>query len=320
MENKISLDQANHVYYFHVPAVGHQHLFSSVFAIDHMVNSLRDDERIHLYGYCLFDDEIHLLVECTEKPSLWLDPFLGRYNEWHQNTTGETGYLFNDLAIKRILVQPKFTPKVLRYIHQLPVTRKLTAMPEGYLYSSYHCYVDDSSDKTYSEINTDFILSLISHQRGQRIRRFVDYTNEPLSEDKRHSYAYGNHSFYFAFAEEPFVTKALSEYQSKNTSNKDDDFSDLWQKCIQLLEPITELSEEYLQGQSRHHSMPDAHYVLAWTFVKVANGPIFHVAKQFELDETTVTLNIKSVELHHPSSFLRYIEQRWQKIFAPAQL
>lgn len=92
MEKKISLDQAQQVYYLTIPAVGHQHLFPSVFAIDHIINTLKNDDNIELYGYCLFDDEIHLLLECREKPSLWIDPFLMHFNQWHQNLTGDTGY------------------------------------------------------------------------------------------------------------------------------------------------------------------------------------------------------------------------------------
>lgn len=312
MEKKISLDQAQQVYYLTIPAVGHQHLFPSVFAIDHIINTLKNDDNIELYGYCLFDDEIHLLLECREKPSLWIDPFLMHFNQWHQNLTGDTGYLFNDTGIRRILIQPKYAAKALRYIHRLPVLRKQTALPEAFLYSSYRTYLEEDSD----DIDTDFVLSLISHQRGLRIRRYEVFMNEDISETEQTQFASGNHSFYFAYADEQFVTRALSNYVSLEANTKEQDLTSLWRNCLQMMSRITEFEEDVLMGTARNHGMPDAHYVLAWMFVNVAKGPIYHVAKQFDQDETTISLKIRSVELHHPASFLRYIAQRWQQIYS----
>lgn len=311
MEKKISLDQAEQVYYLHIPASGHQHLFPSVFAIDHFLAMLKDDSGIDLYGYCLFDDEIHLLLTCYEKPSLWLDPFLMRVNQWHQNVTGDSGYLFNDTEIHRVLIQPKYTAKTLRYIHQLPVMRKITALPEAFLYSSYHAYLKEECE----EVHSDFILSLISHQRGLRLRRYEVFMNEPIGESEQIRFARGNHPFYFAFADEPFITRILSNYVSSNAQSTDKDLSSLWTNCMNMLSRITEFDEDVLMGTARNHGMPDAHYVLAWLFVNVANGPVYHVAKLFKQDETTISLNIRSVELHHPAAFLRYITQRWHQIY-----
>lgn len=312
MDKKISLDQSNQIYYFFVPSAAHQHLFSSVFAIDHFVEALSADEEIRVYGYCLFDDALHLLLYCQTKPSLWLEPFLMQYNQWHQNTSGETGYLFNDVQSRSILVQPKYLPEWLRYIHRLPVIKKQAATCNGYLYSSYHLYL--SSEQHI--VDTQYALSLISHHKGMRLRRFVDYMNTSQSDHLVESFEKGNRAYYHAYAEESYITKLLSGYSLSVTSHTDSNLPQIWQNCTKLLQQVTELEESALLGISRHHKMTDAHYVLAWLFIKVAKGPSYFVAKQLDQDETTIQLNVRSIELHHPASFLRYIEQRWNQIYS----
>jgi len=311
MDKKISLDQAHQIYYFCIPAAGHQSLFPSVFAIDYFIDTLLADTNSTTYGYCLFEDEIHLLLECEDKPSLWLDPFLMNVNQWHQMVTGDSGYLFNDTTVSRVLIQPKFAHKALHYLHQLPVIRKKAALPQGYLYSSYPAYLSDEP----SALNTDFIHSLISHHRGLRKRRFEDFMQAPLSEKERRQMSTGNHSFYYAYAEESYVTRALSQYTHEQTETQYQNVTGTWENCINLLARITEFEREVLLGTARNHLMPDAHYVLAWLFVTVAKGPVYHVAKQLQQDETTINLNIRSVSLHHPASFLRYVAQRWQQTY-----
>ncbi len=315
MDKKISLDQAHQIYYFSIPAAGHQTLFPSVFAIDYFIDALTADEHTTTYGYCLFDDEIHLLLECQEKPSLWLDPFLMNVNQWHQNVTGDSGYLFNDTAISRVLIQPKYAHKALQCLHQLPVWRKKAAVPDAYLYSSYQAYLQDHA----SDLNTDFILSLISQHRGLRKRRFEDFMKTPISERERAQFVQGNHNFYYAYADESYVTRALARYVAPETTSHEQDLASLWENCITVLARVTEFEKEVLLGVARNHVMPDAHYVLAWLFVTVAKGPVYYVAKQLNQDETTITLNLRSVELHHPASFLRYLANRWQQIYQPNQ-
>lgn len=307
MDKKISLDLPNQIYYVNVPSHAHQNMFSSVFAYDALLASLKDQDHIDLLGYCLLPTSLHILVYSKVPPSNWLEPWLMSYNQWHQNATGESGYLFADEKKKQVLIQPRVMNKALKYIHQIPVINKLCSRPEQYLYSSYHDYMGDQS--TGVEVNR--ALAALSPHNGQRIRRFEDYmlapeawANFPLPD--------GSNDFYSAYADRAYITKAMSKYADDQLDQTEQHHLELWHSCLQALSEVTELDAPTLLGIRRHHSLPDAHFLLVWLYIEVAKGPMYIAAKQLGLDEVTLKLNINSIQLHHPDAYLRYIAQSWQ--------
>lgn len=305
MEKKISLDLANHYYYIKLVCAEPQALFNSVFAYQFFITTLNPHDKLSVLGYCLLPNSVHLLVKSDTQPSTWLEPLLMRYNQWQQDVTGKTGYVFDDDQQAQLLIQPKFLPKALRYLHRLPIQHKLCASPEQYLYTSYHDYTGNSKTGSY----THTVLAMLSPHNSQRVRKFIDYTMDasPLTFDME----MGNHIFYQALADDHFIAKALSQYTAIATE-EDEQHQDKWDQCIHTLKVITGQSEETLLGVSRHHGLPDAHYLLAWLFLKIAKGPNYFAAKQLKVDNTTLQLNVKSISLHHPQAYLRYIANFWQ--------
>lgn len=305
MEKKISLDLANHYYYIKIVSAESQVLFSSVFAYQFFIDTLNKQTNISLLGYALLPSSLHILVKSDTQPSQWLEPMLMVYNQWQQDVTGKTGYVFNDDLQVQLLLQPKYLNKALRYIHRLPVQFKVCSLPEQYLYTSYHDYTGMARTGVY----THTALSILSPHNSQRVRKFIDYTadNHPLS----FSMENGIHPFYRAHADDNYIAKALSDY-SKTTTTKDAQYQATWTQCIDTLKTATGQSEDTLLGISRHHALPDAHYLLAWLFLKIAKGPAYFAAKQLKVDNTTLQLNVKSISLHHPQAYLRYIANFWQ--------
>ncbi|MAA72311.1 MAG: hypothetical protein CL679_11380 [Bermanella sp.] len=307
MDKKISLDLAQQHYYLHISSAQQQSLFSSVFAYDALLSSLETHTDIDLYGYCLFPDGIHLLVLSHKPPSYWLESWLMHYNQWHQDTTGETGYLFDDDHIHQVLIQPKHLCKTLRHIHYLPVEQKKCSSPEQFLYSSYHDYIGTQQ----TGVNTETILATLSPHYGQRLRRFYDYMAIANTEAQS-VFCSGNHDYYLAYADAHYLMQARSNYQSKLNETPESEHLLTWQRCIQCLVENNGLDTENWLGRQRHHSLPDAHFLLAWMFTQIAKGPLYIAAKQLNIDETTLTLKINSIHLHHPAKYLRYIERSWK--------
>jgi len=307
MDRKISLDLAHQHYYLHIPSAQQQALFRCVFAYDALLSSLEQHPDIDLYGYCLFPDGLHLLVLSHKAPSQWLESWLMNYNQWHQETSNETGYLFDDENIHQVLIQPKHLSKTLRHIHYLPIQRKLCSSPEQFLYSSYHDYTGTQN----TGVNTDTILAILSPHYGQRLRRFHDFMAVANTENTS-IFCTGNHDYYLAYADAHYLMQARSSYQTKLNSTNESEHLIIWQRCVQCLVETSELDIEYWLGQQRHHSLPDAHYLLAWLFTHVAKGPLYIAAKQLGIDETTLTLKINSIHIHHPAKYLRYIERSWK--------
>lgn len=307
MDKKISLDIAAEFYYLAIPASGHQSLFSSVFAYDALIRLLSERDELTLHGYCLFQDSIHLLVQSHSQPSLWIDSWLMQYNQWHQQVTGDSGYLFQDDHKHLVLIQPRYLPKTLKYLHELPITKKLCGKIDQYPYSSHALYL--TNEQTL--IDAQRILTIISPHNGQRIRRYEDYMHGVQISIKS-DIELGNHAYYHAYADQAYITRILSNYGISGNKNEEEEALALWHSCLSSMHQATQLDTQTLIGIRRHSILPDAHFILAWLYVEMAKGPLYIAAKQLGLDEMTLKLNIKSVQLHHPDSYLRYIAQSWQ--------
>ncbi len=314
MDKKISLDLANQHYYVQIPSSSHGAIFSSVFAIDYLLSLLQKQSGIELYGYCFFPDKIHLLLHSETPLSTWLEPCLVEYNQWHQETSGESGYVFDDENGQVTLVQPKYLGKALHHVHNLPVTNKMCSTCDQYLYSSYFDYTGQQNTGVIIEP----IMALLSPHCGQRNRRFLDYmaTPQPTNTQK---FEQGNHDYYLAYADSIYLTRIMSHYQfSAFSENIDQHLANLWQQCLNILIDITALEKSALLGVSRHHSLPDAHFLLAWLFVDIAGGPVYYASKYLAIDETTLQLKIKSIPIHHPKPFLSRITSSWHEVSEPA--
>jgi len=300
MEQRISLDLANHYYYIYLPSNQGQVLFPSVFAYDKWLAQLSKLPHIKIIGYTLFSNNAHLLVHSSVPPSQWLEPFLMEYNNWHQHVTGTSGYLFDDEQQWHALVQPKHLPRMLKWLHYLPVTHKHCSAPQQYVYSSFHDYMA----KRQTGVFVDTVLTTISPHFGQRVRRFFDYMTGDIQDIvhiKRHEY-------YQAFASQRYITQALSAYQlPMNNEYNDEQWHPVWQQCLESLAVFLDLDHNHLLRRSKHHKFVDAHFILAWAFVHAYNGPIYYIAKQLGLDEASIRLNLKSIELHHTPRFLNKV-------------
>lgn len=293
-------------YYLHVPAQGNQSIFNSVFAYDALLSTLKKQEDLDLLGYCLLPNSLNILVFSRSAPSQWLDPWLMQYNQWHQSNTGESGYIFSDDHKQQTLIQPRYLAKALKYIHDIPVANKLCSRPDQYLYSSFHDYMGTQS----TGVQVNRILAALSPHNGQRIRRFEDYMLAKPS--KQLPLPKGSNAFYSAFAESTYITKIMSSYATQQNQGSEQLHLDLWQSCINALSSATNLDTPTLLGIRRHHSLPDAHFLLVWLYINIAKGPMYMAAKQLGLDEVTLKLNINSIQLHHPEAYLRYIASHWQ--------
>lgn len=302
MDKKITLDKSGHCYYLHLPVSGHASLFPNVFAYDVFLDHLYQRSDMHLYGYCLLTDSVHLLFKAELPPSQWLDGVLLGYLQWYQGCTGDSAYLFNDDERKLVLIQPKYLPETLKYIHHIPLIRKLCSQINQYPYTSYEDYLG----RRPSRLSKERILSLISPHNGQRVRRFDDYMHGQAKVSQQYIEE-GKDAFYLAYADRHYVTQALSAYNEKSTEEYEHWAKATWQVCIEQLSSCTGLDHPTLLGIRRHHTLPDAHFLLAWLYVEVAQGPIYMAAKQLGLDEATVRFNIKSIHLHHPDAYLRYL-------------
>ena len=127
-----------------------------------------------LYGYCLMDNHIHLLIkEKDETISQVVKRISASYVNWYNEKYERCGHLFQERFKSEVVEFEEYFLIVLRYIHQNPVKAGITQNVSNYLWSSYHEY----DDQPYL-IDIAFGLDVFSNVREKAINLFKDYTDE----------------------------------------------------------------------------------------------------------------------------------------------
>lgn len=130
-----------------------------------------------LYGYCLMDNHIHLLIEESEDIGTIIKRITVGYVQWHNNKYERIGHLFSNRYLSEPVESEKYLLSVLRYIHQNPVKAMLVKQVEDYTWSSYKHYLK-AYDNTEILIDSDLILDYFKTQES-----FIVFMNE-LNDDE----------------------------------------------------------------------------------------------------------------------------------------
>ena len=119
-----------------------------------------------IYGYCLMDNHVHILIEEDEEIGTIIKRITVGYVGWHNNKYERTGHLFQNRYKSEPVETENYLITVLRYIHQNPLKAKMVAKLGDYNWSSYNQYlsiyqggssfVDGDLIKSYFKTTEDF--------------------------------------------------------------------------------------------------------------------------------------------------------------------
>ncbi len=127
-----------------------------------------------LYGFCLLDNHIHLLMkEQAESVSQAIKRISSSYVYWYNQKYERCGHLFQERFKSEAVETEEYFLVVLRYIHQNPLKAGITKQIRKYLWSSYQDYVKGSGIT-----DIDFALDIFSADRTKAVMLFKDYTSE----------------------------------------------------------------------------------------------------------------------------------------------
>ncbi len=127
-----------------------------------------------VYGYCLMDNHIHLLIKETGNSiSTIIKKVSGSYVYWYNNKYERTGHLFQERYKSEVVENEGYLLSVLRYIHQNPLKAGIVKEIEDYKWSSYNEYIDKPKI-----VNTEIVLHRFSTNNHQSIELFTKYTKE----------------------------------------------------------------------------------------------------------------------------------------------
>ena len=127
--------------------------------------------KFKIYGYCLMDNHIHMLIKEDEEIGKSMKRITVGYVGWHNRKYERTGHLFQNRYMSEPVEKEGYLLIVLRYIHQNPVKAGIVNKVEDYKWSSYKEYYNDYSGQK-SFISTD-----LTKDYFKTFKDFLNYMN-----------------------------------------------------------------------------------------------------------------------------------------------
>lgn len=97
----------------------------------------RETGGFQLYGYCLMDNHVHLLIKEGEELGTSIERITVGYVQLHYNKYGRTGHLVQNRFSSEAVEDDQYLMMVLRYIHRNPLKAEMVSRLKGYPWSSY---------------------------------------------------------------------------------------------------------------------------------------------------------------------------------------
>ncbi|WP_186576067.1 transposase [Aquibacillus kalidii] len=127
-----------------------------------------------IYGYCLMDNHIHLLMkEIEETVSKVVQRISSSYVYWYNNKYDRCGHLFQDRFKSEPVEDPRYFLTVLRYIHQNPVKAGLSS---SVFESNWTSIVEYLANPQIVDI--DLALTLFSSDNDKSLQFFKEYMQQ----------------------------------------------------------------------------------------------------------------------------------------------
>ncbi|QDR82308.1 transposase [Sporomusa termitida] len=134
----------------------------------------RDSCQCLIYGYCLMDNHIHLLLKEGQDPIAGFIKKVGvSYVAWYNRKYQRCGHLFQDRFKSEVIEDEPYLLTALRYIHQNPVQAGIVARCEEYAWSSYAEYTGSSA-----VTETAFILGIFDQDYEKAVQYLQTYMDE----------------------------------------------------------------------------------------------------------------------------------------------
>ena len=166
---------ASGVYHLIVRGINRQNIFEYPEDREKYLDVLNDVKEISgfkLYGYCLMDNHVHLLIgEGAESIAVVFKRLGARYVMWFNRKYERTGQLFQGRYHSEAIEDDTYLLSALRYIHQNPVKAGLCKKPASFRWSSYGDYLGEGQGIT----DTAFVLGQFSQDIIKQRQLFVEF-------------------------------------------------------------------------------------------------------------------------------------------------
>lgn len=165
------------LYHVMLRGINKQTIFESdddKYQLLYTLKRLVDTKKFILYGYCLMDNHVHLLIqELEDDISTAIKRLSSSYVLWYNKKYERCGHLFQERFKSECVETDSYFLIALRYIHQNPIEARICKEILDYRWTSYKEYI-----KEPIIIDTDLCLSLFSPDKDKALDMFIEYMNQ----------------------------------------------------------------------------------------------------------------------------------------------
>lgn len=170
------------IYHIMIRGINRQHIFQDdedKHRFLYILKAFAEKDCYDVYGYCLMNNHIHLLMEEVEDDiSTGIQRISSSYVFWYNRKYERSGHLFQGRFKSESVEDDNYLRTVLRYIHHNPIKAGLCKRPRDYQWSSYNEYI--SKPKI---IDRSPCLSSFSEDALMAIELFKDFNNQDSDEN-----------------------------------------------------------------------------------------------------------------------------------------
>lgn len=104
------------------------------------VTKAKEAGNFKIYGYCLMDNHVHMLLKESEEIGTSIKRLTVGYVGWHNKKYDRVGHLFQNRYLSEAVTNEEYLLTVLRYIHQNPIKANMVKNVSEYRWSSFANY------------------------------------------------------------------------------------------------------------------------------------------------------------------------------------
>lgn len=170
------------IYHVMVRGINRQNLFEDDEDYHRLIQTIgfyKSISNYNLYGYCLMNNHIHLLMrETGETISQAIKRISSSYVHWYNQKYKRCGHLFQERFKSEVVETDAYFLTVLRYIHQNPIKAGLVTGIGDYRWSSYPEYIASST-----VTDTEFGIGIFANDRKKALSLLTAYMDEMTTDE-----------------------------------------------------------------------------------------------------------------------------------------
>ena len=178
MARRTRTESATGIYHVIMRGINKQLIFENPEDFDRFkkcLDNAKEKDGIRLYGYCLMDNNVHLLVGIgSDHIGASIKRIGVGYAIWFNRKYERCGGLFQDRFRSEPINDDVYLLSALRYIHQNPVKAGMCKRVEDYRWSSYADYIGEDDGLA----DAADILAMFSAKPQNQTKLFVEFMEE----------------------------------------------------------------------------------------------------------------------------------------------